>query len=242
MKALAIAGARSRRAPSVLEPPATFGAILMSWHRADLGITLTSGRVSAWADQSGNGRDFVAAAGDRPIIGSCAGQDALYFDAASTEYLTLSGSGYGSPSAFHVLRVMCRLADPPATTAKTGLDDWGTSAAKSHVPFTDGTVYDSTGGATRATVGNPSPSLAIPCVYESISTASKFEARISGTVIYTGASLGVAVAATPWIGGGSHGAYMDGYINEIIVLSAEATGTQRTDFAAYVLDRYGFST
>lgn len=238
MSASLMSCARKRNAAT---PITIFGSKLMSWHRADLGVTLSSSEVTDWADQSGNGHDFSAAAGDRPTVGSVGGQDALYFEATNTEYLTLSGTGYGSPSALHVIRVMQRLDDPPATTQKSGLDDWGTSAAKSHVPFTDSNVYDSTGGSSRATVGNPSTSLATHCVYESVSTGSAFKAILNGTTIYSGSSLGVAVAGTPWIGGGSHGAYMDGYISEVIVLNAEASAGERTDFAAYILDRYGIS-
>ena len=240
MMSAGLMGAARKRA--VAEPPAIFGSKLLSWHRADLLVTLASGRASDWGDSSGNGRTFSqGTAGSRPLPGTMGGQASLYFDATRPDYLSLSGSGYGSPSALHVFRYMARNADPAPTSAKSGLDDFGSSAAKSHVPFTDSTVYDHTGGVTRATVGNPAASLAVPCVYESISTGSKFEARLDGTSIYSGASLGVGVPATPWIGGGSHGAYMDGHIGEIVVLNAEASAGERSAWAAYILSRYGLT-
>lgn len=243
MRALAINGARVRRGGGAPPPPdgpdVIFGSALLSWHRADLGVSDILGSVTDWADQSGNGRDFAAAFS--PTLGTNAGQAALVFVGSSTQYLTLSGTSYGSPSQVHVIRVLQRNADPAPTTQKSGLDDWGTSAAKSHIPYTDGTVYDSTGGTTRATVGNPSTSLATLCTYESTATGSAFVARVNGSVVYSGASIGVAIAATPWIGGGSHGAYMDGYLSEVIVLNTTPDATQRSQMAAYILDRYGLT-
>lgn len=224
-------------------PIEIFGSKLLSWHRADLGVTLSGSDVTTWADQSGNGRTFTAAVGQRPTMGTMSGQTALAFAGASSQRLSLSGTSYGSPSALHVIRVMQRNADPPSTSSRSGLDDFGTHAAKSHVPFTDGVVYDSTGGASsRATVGNPTPSFASPRVYESISTASKFEAKLDGTTIFgPSTTLGVGVAATPIIGGTTAGAYMDGYIAEHIVLNAEASVSERSALAAYILDRYGLT-
>jgi hypothetical protein len=223
------------------EPDVIFGAKLMSWHRGDLGVTLSGADVVTWEDQSGNGRTFTAPFGLRPTMGTLAGQAALSFAAPSMQYLELTGTSYGSPSALHVIRVFQRLADPPSTSGRSGLDNWGTSAARSHVPFTDGVIYDSTGAVSRATVGDPTPSLAAPRVYESISTASKWEARLDGAVLYTTSALGVAVTGAPWIGGMPSGAYMDGQIAEVIVLSAEASAGERTDLAAYMLDRYGIT-
>lgn len=40
---------------SVITPKSIFGSSLELWLRADLGITLNGGNVSAWADQSGKG-------------------------------------------------------------------------------------------------------------------------------------------------------------------------------------------
>jgi hypothetical protein len=58
------------------------------WLEADVGVTLVGGAVDAWADQSGNGRDFTApAAGNRPAYsGTLNGLPVLTFD-GSTDYL-----------------------------------------------------------------------------------------------------------------------------------------------------------
>jgi hypothetical protein len=58
------------------------------WLKADAGVTLVSGAVNAWADQSGNGRDFSAPAGaNRPAYsGTLNGLPVLTFD-GGTDYL-----------------------------------------------------------------------------------------------------------------------------------------------------------
>jgi len=230
--------------PALATPVGIFGTKLMSWLRADLGVSLDgSSNVAAWADQGvGTGRDYgQGTAARRPAMGTLNGKPAVLFDSANTEYLSLSGATYGAPAAAQVIRVMQRNADPPAVAAASGLDDFGTFAAKSHVPFTDGIIYDSTAvSAARATVGNPATSLALPCVYESITTAAKFDARLNGAVIYNSGTLGVAIAATPTIGYMTGGAYMDGVIGEHIVLNDEASASERAQYAAYVLAYWGF--
>lgn len=58
------------------------------WLRADLGVTLNAGNVSAWADQSGNGRSFTQGTGGaQPVYDATAG-------ANGTAYLELGGTRY----------------------------------------------------------------------------------------------------------------------------------------------------
>lgn len=69
--------------PTTPPPPApapTPGMWL--WLRADAGVTETLGVVSAWADQSGNGRDVTAAPGSQPgyIASAINGLPAIEFD------------------------------------------------------------------------------------------------------------------------------------------------------------------
>jgi hypothetical protein len=73
-----VIGARSRRRRGKAVTPVTiFGASLLQWVRADLGVTVDgSDNVSAWADQSGNGHDYAqATAGSRPAFSATGGPD-----------------------------------------------------------------------------------------------------------------------------------------------------------------------
>jgi hypothetical protein len=65
------------------------------WLKADAGVTLVGGAVDAWADQSGNGRDFSAPAPtNRPAYsGTLNGLPVLTFD-GSTDYLTGNAASF----------------------------------------------------------------------------------------------------------------------------------------------------
>jgi len=233
--------------PALATPVGIFGSKLMSWLRADLGVSLDgSSNVAAWADQAvGTGRDYgQGTAARRPSMGTINGKPAINFDYANTEYLSLTGATYGAPAAVQVIRVNQRNADPAAAAGGGGLDDFGTFVAKSYMPFTDGVIYDSTAcSATRFTAGNPTPFVfTAPNVYESISTGAKFDVLLNGSLFYTAGSGGVVVTATPTIGGAVGVTYMDGVIGEHIVLNAEASASERAMYAAYVLAYWGFVT
>jgi len=74
-------------------------ASLATWHRADLGITLNSGNVSAWADQEGTANGVQVTAALQPLYvtsdSAMNNQSSIDFD-ASNDYLEL-----GSVSSFN---------------------------------------------------------------------------------------------------------------------------------------------
>jgi hypothetical protein len=232
------------RANEILLPSEIFGENLLSWLRSDLGLIMSSSWVTSWLDQSGNGRHFaITSSNNAPTKVFNRGQFAIRFSSSRPDILSLSGTSYGvgpNSSSVHILRVIRRAADPAAAGVSSGLDDFGTNAAKSHIPFNDGVIYDSNGCfAGRATVGNPTTSLATLCVYESISTTEKFCARLNGDLIYSGSSLTPVIATTPVIGGMSAGAFMEGDIFEHIVLNKEADEEERRNLQLYLFKRYG---
>lgn len=55
--------------------PANLAPVL--WLRADKGITLNGGNVSAWADQSGNGNNFTGTSGHQPAYNASGGPNSL---------------------------------------------------------------------------------------------------------------------------------------------------------------------
>jgi hypothetical protein len=70
---------------------------LVSWHRADLGVTLSGSNVTAWADQSGNGYNLTGTSTHYPTIvtsfSSFGNQPAIQFDPTSVgQFLTLGGT------------------------------------------------------------------------------------------------------------------------------------------------------
>lgn len=89
----AVAGRRRSFSPLDLSPAL--------WLRADLGVTLNAGNVSAWADQSGNGRHFTqGTAGAQPAwsaTGGPTGGPTVAID--TTHYLV----GAGAPANWSFL-------------------------------------------------------------------------------------------------------------------------------------------
>jgi hypothetical protein len=77
------------------------------WLKADRGVTLVGADVNVWADQSGNGNDFsAAAAGNRPLfIASDAGfnsKPAIQFDGVNEWLRNAAFSWGGAITAMHV--------------------------------------------------------------------------------------------------------------------------------------------
>ena len=75
-------------------PKTLFGSRLLLWSRADLGVTLTSGVVSAWADQSTSANHWTqGTTANRPAVSASAinGKPAISFD-GSNDFLATSGN------------------------------------------------------------------------------------------------------------------------------------------------------
>lgn len=64
------------------------------WLRADRGVTLNSGNVAAWADQSGNARHFVqATAGEQPLYSETGGANGrAYVEVGPDRWLSSSAA------------------------------------------------------------------------------------------------------------------------------------------------------
>jgi len=69
---------------------------LKLWLKADAGVSLSSGNVTAWADQSGNGKNMTSAVNPIFVSGAKNGKPALSF--TGTQYMTGAGIFNGSES------------------------------------------------------------------------------------------------------------------------------------------------
>ena len=89
--------------------PRRLGSSLLGWWRADMGITLVSGVVSAWADQSGNGNHLVQATANRRPAYSTAhadwnGRPALTWDGVLSAMATSTNPVSGRFDLFIVCK------------------------------------------------------------------------------------------------------------------------------------------
>lgn len=71
------------------------------WLRADIGITLSSGNVAAWSDQSPNGNNFTAAGAAQPTYNAAPinGRPTVRFNGTSSSMACANNVATGVPSA-----------------------------------------------------------------------------------------------------------------------------------------------
>jgi hypothetical protein len=86
-------------------------------------------------------------------------------------------------TAGHIFRLLAADADPGVGTVS--FERFGSHTFSPAYTWTDGIIYDGFGSTTRKTVGNPSPLLTQPRIYESISKANYWEAKLNGTSLYS---------------------------------------------------------
>jgi len=105
------------------------------WLEADVGVTLVGGAVDAWADQSGNGRDYSAPATRPAYSGTLNGLPVLTFN-GSTDYLT------GNAASLNIARNVSGLT-------MIAVVKYATAVASRFVSISTGALAN----AARATMG-----------------------------------------------------------------------------------------
>jgi len=93
------------------------------WLKADAGVTLVSGAVDAWADQSGNGRNFSApASANRPAYSNTLnGLPVLTFD-GSTDYLAGNAASLSLSQNVGALTLFCIFSHEVASLSRVFQD------------------------------------------------------------------------------------------------------------------------
>jgi hypothetical protein len=215
------------------EPEFTPGDLtdLFAWYRADLGVTESSGTVSAWADQSSNGHDLTMS-GD-PNYNATRGPNStpdIYFDGTGDQGQTTVFTTLAQP--FHVFAVT-RTAT--LSTNSCVIAGNGTSTrilnVQSGMRMFFGTVANTVAHTDAANY----------YLWEAfLSGASSTLTRGSGSAAAgnpgSGGITQITLAALP---GASN---QDCYISEVVFCEAEVTGQELTDLRAYFAARYGVAT
>lgn len=227
---------------------------LSQWLKADDGLYTDTGlttpvsadgdAVAGWQDKSGNGRHMTqSTSGSRPLykINIVNGKPVVRFDGTDDVLAGANLSALSAAEAFIVVKT--GQADPPAAGAGTGLWHYGTDTQASHYPFSNSNIYDNFGTNSRKTVGDPTPSLATFRLYNVMSKSGTWTARLDGTQIYTVASNTVGFRSSCELGNGLSGAgpTFNGDIAEVIVYSAELSGSDRDIVEAYIASKYGLT-
>lgn len=221
-------------------PKTILGSNLLLWLRADLGISIGTG-VSAWADQSGNGNNFVQATGaNQPTYfasGGGNGQAYLSSPAAATN-VTMVCAGWASlAQPFEDFLVINRTAISGSNNEY--LTDFGA-----------GIVDNTVGAVNSATLGIatsiPGPTIAITAGVDVI-VDSKFNGASSSIALNNGtpstgnggtAATGVGATIFNYVGGGNS---WNGRIYERVLSNVILTASQRTALTRYFGARYGIT-
>lgn len=191
--------------------------------------------VTQLSDESGNDRHATQSDPSKRATfkeNIANGQPAFYFTGSQWYDLATFMSGWTEGEIFLVVKLA---ADPPATSAKSGLLEMGNDLNVSHYPFTDGTIYSDWGSSARKNCGNPTPSLASVALINIISKSGEWTINLNGVQLYTTASNTVAWSATPAIGRETSGfgnVFLDGWLFEGVLYSTVRSSGQRADIVA----------
>jgi hypothetical protein len=131
-------------------------------------------------------------------------------------------------------------ADPPGAAADSGFWKIGSvGGAGTHVPFTDGVIYDEFGSTAQKTVGDAAASLTSTFHYNVLSKDGEWTARLNGVQIFTTGTNTVGFSATPVLMGSSaDNIWLNGKWADFVLCSSEQTAAARAAWANYVA-RYG---
>jgi hypothetical protein len=125
---------------------------------------------------------------------------------------------------------------PPGNSDTSGLWIAGAGDA-SHYSFSDGNIYEAFGSTSRKPAFNPGMSLAVPRVYNIVSSTVGWKARLDGvTVANEGPTFGIFNQF--WLGRSTNAYYLRGYVGELTFFSVERTALQRAAINAELAALY----
>jgi len=220
------------------------------WLRADLGVTQSGGQVSTWADQSGNGNDFVQATGaNKPTTGvTVAGQTALDF--SGSQWLHCTNSFNFRPMWVFVIcertgtsSNVCALfsTDEPGLAGQS--IGWDTSNIF-QIEVKKGSPFSSMGAGATIPINTP---MCLTCGWVDTGLSSPYaDPSMNGVRTFSGA--GGPYNALTSTAGSDVGAYdasatfgVKAKIAEVVVVSAQinAGGDDMDQLLNYFNERYG---
>lgn len=234
-----------RSTPPGYQPTDETGCFL--WLRSDLGVTLNSTTVSAWANQGSAGGSFAqSTASKQPgyISSGINGYPALvwtYANATAMTNSTITNSASNYQFFFAV--------NPVSTQSAGGL--WLFDATSGRLIFTQASLASPNGkvafysnGAYKGNAAGTTGPQVLSFELTNTSTTSSAIYR-NGAVIAQNLDYGAQVAIGGTIGLGcvnnASAGYFDGYIYEVIALNSPSTDARRR-VETYLMQRYGIAS
>lgn len=211
---------------------------LKLWVKSDVGVVLTSGKVSQWSDQSGNNNHLLqASASKRPTVVSADinGKDSILFD-GSDDNMTASFTLAQPETVFLIYKAPTRTVDDYIFDGLNGGNTMGYEyyPAANRLLMYAGSLGPNTGTDELAanTYGLAT------CIFKGASSVLQINNNTqitgsAGTASPNGISLGGYNFGGPYFGNIS--------VAELIIMSSAATATERANMKSYVTARYGIT-
>jgi hypothetical protein len=204
------------------------------WDANSLGLT-DGANVFTWTDRSGNNHHGSHV--NKPRFEQNTdfnGHPAIDFNGIN-EYFTV-----GNLSTFtegEIFIITERDEDPPSVASKSGLWGFGTSS-NTHVPYTNGNVYDEFGTNSRKD-NFPIDAMNQSRIYHVVSQTNNWKAWLDDTEIYSTASNTVSFSTSATVGANSAGNVLyNGLIAEVILFNQGLNTTQRNIVNNYLSSKY----
>jgi hypothetical protein len=200
----------------------------------DVGMTLSGSNITAWADQSGNGRTLSPPSFLPALVSSgINGQKSVRFVGGGD---TLTFASFPTLTGLDLFAV-CQNADDTTQVSPFCFTD--DTQANLFPLASNRQLYDGSGSTTRQTTGfaPASGKWALPWSYNSIATASEWTASFNGTQIYTQASNTVGYG-THRVGKGVISDYI-GMIAFLFAWPSKLSTGDRAVVNAYIHTKYG---
>jgi len=213
---------------------------LKLWLKADAGVTTTGyDQVTLWADQSGNTNNATqSTSANQPVLisGALNALPVVRFD-GTNDYFTLPSSLFTGWTQAELYVVIKATDDTPS--AGRGFTRFGNSGQNTHYPWSDGVIYDDFGSNVRKTVGNPAQPLNEFHLYNTLSKAGEWKARINGLVVFATTNNSVSFFTAPTLGKSSGDTvYFSGDMAEIVAFNRTLTTDERDGIGKYLNQKY----
>lgn len=223
-------------------PLTIYGANLVQWLRADLGITIVTG-VSAWADQSGNGNNAIQATGTAQPAYTASdstlnNQSTILADGTSDVLSTAALTTNLATDDFYVCAIINAVTWTSGDSLTSGA---GTTPPRS---FQTGATPAITQTATSGVNSNTAAVLGSWVRYESLWTTTAGVSYLKiGATNATGGNPGTGARTSSHIFAAGAALFGNYTLAEFIVVKTAAgsggpTGSQRTACDAYLSARY----
>jgi hypothetical protein len=219
---------------------------LAAWYRADRGVTLNGSTVSAWADQSGNGRTLSQGTGSAQPTFTASGigsQAALSFDGG--DYMDCAAATFGAALTQPTTIYLVGYTAQDAT--RVLIDGTGAIAANRNAiyvvsNFPGAGVNIFAGSAVGAASVLPASANAWCGIFNGASSAlyiSNSQTALAGGP----GNAGTAILSDLRVGAatGVAGSFANGRIAEIVIALGAHDATTRLRVFRYFASRYGVS-